>query len=678
MDAVELPYPVDFAATSKLMGSEGYGRDGVTMKELEACESDRVSAIVNPSSECCSSFLGDKAVARAINASEFPSWDKIPRPEPCKQEIQLPLNQGEALSGIFHDSGKNGILLTPKTEGLQLERKAGKVSRSGSLYPKRPRVVQLQDPITQAGVDGIKDASHKLQKTHVVKQKNNFCGKRGDKRSLRVPSKTKYDSSSVKSGLTNFASGAGGNNFLGAYGLKSDNHDVTKHLDDLSLDKLLDGNYQCPSLGKDKGKKAANLNESFLPSIRKACSILQPFPRTVLPENIAEMDSCSNKKMSQWLLSSISNEASGVNCDTRESSVIDVPSSNEVSCMKPETPANPLNLQLHQPKEILQRLALPPPKDLDSLLLDAAKTSSSSKNIPESRSGKQISRRVNLPPFPWSHSSSGSGRNCSDAVKLSTTRSTCEGRWVKVGKNFTSSPGSATSNFMDLELLAYDHSLVPPGLKTSSNNKISPNITLNPNKRERDSSALTCSKGPGGKGNHPRNAGHCPKLLVAAQTLCDMATRTLRPNQDRMGWPKKSSQKVMKARKLKPNEKTEEAHVTAVAAVARCSNLARSDDQIIPSKKPRLSNNHNNKKDLNGIRKEVFNWSSTLKSSRSSPSKTLKDYIADARHSTSNVVKQSSLMPPPPARVSENASSNLQKLRKSMTIEWNRGRDRLS
>lgn len=60
MDAVELPLPVDVAAASKLMGSEGSARAGVTVKELEACDSDGVSVLVSPSIECCSSFLSEK------------------------------------------------------------------------------------------------------------------------------------------------------------------------------------------------------------------------------------------------------------------------------------------------------------------------------------------------------------------------------------------------------------------------------------------------------------------------------------------------------------------------------------------------------------------------------------------------------------------------------------------
>lgn len=49
MDAVELPFPVDVAAAPKLMGPEGFVRAGVTVKEVEARGSDRVSIIVNHS-----------------------------------------------------------------------------------------------------------------------------------------------------------------------------------------------------------------------------------------------------------------------------------------------------------------------------------------------------------------------------------------------------------------------------------------------------------------------------------------------------------------------------------------------------------------------------------------------------------------------------------------------------
>lgn len=116
----------------------------------------------------------------------------------------------------------------------------------------------------------------------------------------------------------------------GVHGLKSDNNDITKHVDDLPLNELLDGTYKNPSIGKDKGKKPANVNDSFLHSVRKACSILQ-LPRTVHPQHIAEVDSHSEMKMSSLPLSTTSVVANGVNGDKGESSISDLSSSNKVS-----------------------------------------------------------------------------------------------------------------------------------------------------------------------------------------------------------------------------------------------------------------------------------------------------------------------------------------------------------
>ncbi|XP_062074450.1 uncharacterized protein LOC133778510 isoform X2 [Humulus lupulus] len=606
-------------------------------------------------------------------------------PELRKQDNQLFSNQGESLSEVLQDRSKNGLLLTPKAEGVQSERKAGKVSRSSSNFcAKRPRVVKLQDP-PLVGVEGIKDMSHKLtscslkgtcsDKTQLVKQKSNLNSKRGDKRSLRVPLKTKFDSFSMKAGLTSFGSASGGNNFFGVYGLKSDNHDVTNLVDDLPLNELLHGSYQPPSLGKDKGKKATVVNESFLHSLRKSCSLLQ-LPRPV-SQNIVEIDSCSNKKMSAWLLNSVSVEASGVNSDTGDSSLIDVLSSNKDTCIKSEAPDNPPELLLHQPKEILQRLALPPPKDLESLLLDAAKPTLSSKNTADLRSGKQMSRRVSLPPFQWSHTSSGHCRTSSDVVKLSTSKGTCQGRWLKIGKEIKSSFGIVTSKFTDLESLTYDQSLVPSGLKVACvDNVTSPQEPTSLTGRGCDSEA-TCLKESGGKVNNPGNAGHSPRLYAAARTLYDIATGSPRQSLDRIiSWPKKSSQKTMKARKLKYNGKTEESQLP-LASVFRPENLARIEE-IVPfsSKKPKLSN-INHKRDPNHVKKETLKWS-TPRSSRSSPSRTGKDIIAGYPRHTTNILKQSSMMPPPAppvVRVSDIATNSQQKLRK-LPLEWNRGRDR--
>lgn len=71
--------------------------------------------------------------------------------------------------------------------------------------------------------------------------------------------------------------------------MKSDNRDVTKDLNDLSLSELLDGSYACPVGSKDKGKKATTLNENVLHSVRKACSLFE-LPRTQSPDGDNKTD----------------------------------------------------------------------------------------------------------------------------------------------------------------------------------------------------------------------------------------------------------------------------------------------------------------------------------------------------------------------------------------------------
>lgn len=73
-----------------------------------------------------------------------------------------PSKLDEDLSRHLHDRGRNGFLLNSGAESEQLQRKSGKVSKTGNLHSKRPRITQLEDSISVAGVDGIKDMSDKL------------------------------------------------------------------------------------------------------------------------------------------------------------------------------------------------------------------------------------------------------------------------------------------------------------------------------------------------------------------------------------------------------------------------------------------------------------------------------------------------------------------------------------
>ncbi|XP_021679381.2 uncharacterized protein LOC110664131 isoform X2 [Hevea brasiliensis] len=671
MDAVELNYPVDVAAT-KLMGSEGSGGDRVTVMEAEAaaCESSR---------ELCNSLRSEKVTSTA-NFLESTPLNKAPDSELCRHASQLPSFLSEGVSKQRRCDGANGPSRVPRPEEVQVQRKSGQMSRSGSGCHKRPWIALSEDTTGPAAVDDTKVPSDKLgshptkcdsqEKAHSSRQKNNCGSKRGDRRNFKVSTKVKYDSFSVKASLANFNSAAAGNNLFGLYGLKTDVHDITKLVDDLSLNDLLQGTYECPSLGKDRGKKATNTTEHILHSVRKACSILQ-LPTSVQFHNFAEIDTYSNEKVPTCQSSSISIVGNG---DNGDSSTTDLSSSNKLqdSCGRSEIPANLLNFSFDQPKDTLERLALPPPKDLESLLLDAAKPAVSSRNAPDPRTGKQTSRRPSLSPFPWSQTFSGHCRTNSDAVKLLASRSTCQGRWVKMG-NSLNSLGITSSCFTNLESFAYDETLVPssgPKLAILESNFAS---SMSVTHCEWGSSIAaasmtchihlgnTCMKESSLNLKNEGNVEHCPRVLAAAQTLCEITTSTSRLNQVGMKWPKKPSQKVMKARKSKSNEKHEELFAS--------STLIRNVDQTLTSKRPRLSTSEN-KKDvvhINGVRKGPINWS-TPKSSRSSPNKSVRD-------SSAYSVKQSCMMPPP-AKVLNRACNGQQKVRKLMRMDWNRERDR--
>ncbi|KAL5749971.1 hypothetical protein ACOSP7_024574 [Xanthoceras sorbifolium] len=687
MDAVELGYLVD---VPRLMGSEGFGKARVTVNEAEvvgagagACESSsRVSFLVNS----CTTFLRQKDVTSTVNDSESALWDKIPETELHKHDNQLPGIQAEDSFEQVQSRGSNCPSSTSRSEFVQVQRKAGKVSRSSSGGSKRPRLAQLEDNMSSAGVDDIKDISdivgpcptkcNSLEKSQIAKQKNNCSGRRGDKRNFKVPMKAKYDTFSMKAGLASFSSAAGGNNLLGLYGLKSDARDVTNHVDELPLKDLLDGSlYDCPSLTKDKDKKAANRNENFLLSVRKACTIL-PLSKPVQSPNFAEMDGSSCKKLLVSPPSSVCLVSSGVNSDKKDSSATNLSSCDKESCSKPGTPVNPLDFPLYQPKDIFERLALPPPKDLEALLLEATKPSASSRTNSDIRSGKLISRRPSLPPFPWSHTFNGHCRTNSDAVKLLTSRTTCQGQWARI-ESSAISHGTPTDCFTNLELLTYDQSLVPPSTSVSI-----PWHEWGSSLTSSKASLVNLASGVGPKNQVP--AEHCPKVLAAAQTLCDMATQSLRRNPNgSIKWPKKPSQKAMKARKSKSFEKPEELSSTGQMSLLASDNLLRGGvNHMTPSKRPKLSTGEN-KKDLchiNGVRKGSIDWS-TPKSSRSSPNRSVRDLIAEGRHSSVDVPRQSCMMPPPapgPSRISDKASNSQQKQRKIMPTDWdNRGRDRV-
>ncbi|XP_038725320.1 uncharacterized protein LOC120016559 isoform X2 [Tripterygium wilfordii] len=399
----------------------------------------------------------------------------------------------------------------------------------------------------------------------------------------------------------------------GVYGLKPDIQDITKLIDDLSLNTLLDGSCTYPSLGKDKGKKPT---DNIMLSIGKACSILQ-LPSLRQPQNFAEVEDY---------------------CTLAEA----------------EDSIKLLDFQLCKPKDVLKRLVLPPPKDLESLLLDAIKRAVSSRNTPDMRSRKQMSRRASLPPFPWSHTFNGHCRINSDATKLLTSKSTCQGRWVRI-QSSAISLSTGTGCFANLESLVYDESLVPSEERSLGvkENSTTPSVPLGLSWGKMGSSSpATCSRAScasqdsGGELKYQANVEHSPASLAAAQTLYDMATNTLRRNQEGIvRWTKKPSEKAMKGCKSKLSEKAEELFSTRFA-VRESDDLAASRigaDQMMPSKRTKVGHSKvENKSEIGSTkyaRKRPANWL-TQRSNGSAPNKSVSHLIAETSHSGAVIVKQ--------------------------------------
>lgn len=115
----------------------------------------------------------------------------------------------------------------------------------------------------------------------------------------------------------------------GFFGLKSDVHEVTKLVNDLSLREILEGSYKCPTLGKEKGKKAVNANEPIMQSVRKVCSMRQTV-KSSKSLNISDLDISGDKKVCSPFLSSASLGGSGIDGDCGDPSSVELASSNEV------------------------------------------------------------------------------------------------------------------------------------------------------------------------------------------------------------------------------------------------------------------------------------------------------------------------------------------------------------
>ncbi|KAJ8426440.1 hypothetical protein Cgig2_001699 [Carnegiea gigantea] len=711
MEGVELAIP-SVVHVPKLMGSEVILGARVCATEAEAPESDGVSQFsVHKIDDCCS-IAGRRGIS---GASEPCSQIKKGETELYKASGLLPREETEDSSrGLDH-----GIIIGSATsisgfDGKTIQRKVGKAQRNGNGPFKKLRMSQVDNLLPQAEADDTKMESDKLgshlvkcsnagyhiaifntdglihwtinsqksttesDKSQAIKQKNTINARRGDRKNAKVPVKAKYDTFLLKAGLQSLSPASGGTSAFGTHGLKPEVHDVTKLVDDISLDELLNGSHKCSNLGKDTANQEANGNGNILDSVIKACSILR-LRGLQQGKQTEESDIHVNKKIP--LLSSSCNRSAANSHDGDESSLAASLSKcskdQESPRLKAKASADK-NRDAHfcQPREVLERLALPP-RDLESLLQDAVKPVATAK-VADSRCAKPLSTRVSLPPFPWSHSFNGHHKSNNDAIK-SSNRSICQGRWVRIRSEASFTGAGAAESLLDLDSLTYDDGLVPSGklkyelpeIERSSSSTVAQHSSQH-NLPSAVSSAVPYRPqvSENIRDSKLKAAVHSPRVMAAAQTLCDMATHCLKQNSNGiLKWPKQPSLKAMKARKSR--EPGEEPSTLKLETTRNYE--ARVGDHGSSAKKPKLSG-FERTHDFSHFQAVIgLSSVSAPRSSRPSPIKLFRDPVSEARQSNGSFPKPSFTVPPPP-RVLDRSTYNSQKPRKLAPVDWNRSR----
>ncbi|VYS49930.1 unnamed protein product [Arabidopsis thaliana] len=666
MDGLKISCPVDVSLPAKLMGSEGCG-GGVRVSSNKAdnnCDKARVSIGVNSSIERCSSAsINKKGAGSSSGASDSSLWRKLMHSHDFVHDRLTKLRVDNS------SEPQNGYSPIASPESAESPRKRGKLSRSssGNGTPRRTKLILLDETVRTQRDNDTKEicgqgSTSCLDKPFVVKQRSTYNGKRGDKRISKVPVRT----------LSTINSATGENAFFGAYGLKPAINDVTKLVEDFSLKSLLEGSYECPSLGKDKMKKSENTNNTLLSVVKNVWSIL-PTKRPVQSQSSTELDTCLSRTLGSPPSSISATLPNSENIDKVNALDGDLSSSSKDHCINSEIPSTPLSFPLCDAGDVLKRLGLPPSKDLDSLLQDASKPSHNSKNnLDQQRSAKPP--HSGLPHFPWSQPFNGSSRTNSEAAKLVTCKTLCQGRWLRIADTSMSSPEGITDNFANLESLTFNQNLVPPllkqtitGVKTSQTKFAN---TISCQCAEASVSTLQNSffvpKEPEGSPDVEDDALSCPQLLEAARTLCDIAVQSANHDNPNgiLRWPKKLSQKSMKARKSKLIEKPLERHRTTVSSIdLNSSNNNNNKNHVRKDSAAEHNHHHHHHHPKPSKRLKL----STMENKKRSFPSSSSPIESDRKHSSSSKFKNHSRMmlpPPPPTRTLQKSSTYPQKARK--------------
>ncbi|KAJ4788829.1 hypothetical protein LUZ62_040075 [Rhynchospora pubera] len=510
MDAVELPMPTSLV-NPKVVLQDLSGRAVGT--EIRGSENSDASVPSRGRDSACSSSRSD--VKYPLQSPDRFSKRPADFLVPLKLGTNSnPSSRSETSSRRPFNGESSMILSLPKQDNKALQKRSVKMLTvlPCSTTGKRPKVEQGEVAL------GMEiDDSKISENVRVLKHKRCVEGKRTDRKHLRNGIRSKHDFSTSKSGFINFDSTFGGNSILGMYGLKPDPHDITKNMQEPSLEELLEGGEvtgkYTTSASREKGKRpAVCTKDEFLIFIRKAYSML-PVP--------TDSASGNNRKDSGAVSSSVVVES-----DNKVQS-----SDDPVLLSKDSSQVRYKNTELHQPKDVLRRLTLPQDRDLNSLLVSLTITSTPCQN-PVNYTPLHGS---SLPPLPWSTAPSGTHKPIFYSGKVP---------WVKICSDLTSQ--EPAFSLFDLEKMEKE---VPceekiPGLGTDSTCK----------KEHPDNCHTDNHDNVAGVSGQTTKQVHSPTTMRAAEILCEISSSSDSCNKQKhtngaVCWSNSTSQLTVKARK---------------------------------------------------------------------------------------------------------------------------------
>ncbi|CAN6231161.1 unnamed protein product [Urochloa humidicola] len=455
----------------------------------------------------------------------------------------------------------------------------------------------------------------------------------------------------------------------GAHGLKSDVHDITNHVDNLSLSELLDGTYKYSSLGRDKGKKVLRTKDELLVSVRKAFSML------------SDMDHCNGKDANSVLSTKLPSSSTS-SYDVKEQC-----GGKPLPLVKDSSQINVCDTALRPPKDILSCLTLPHGQDLDSLLSTGIESTAAKPDLPS-----MTVHGATLPPFPWSHSQAGGYRQSVDCGKHGSSKSNSQWQWVRVGSNLTLNYEDSSVHKIDDLLQEMDAAKLSTmecdvrynlcGMESTSGSLVQ-NIHSRKIGNENGQQPQSVDHGDSSDGFQKYDSEHSllktpqvsPKIQRAAEILCDMRRSTESwtaqgYSNGAIKWPKSPSEKVMKARKA-----------TSQFGTAESSSGSRNNDATWNGShhSTKKVDRKNDSGRLNNPSKGIIRWPVPIEDG-ASPVRSERGLMLDTRQPHGNGGRH-------PVQASSQARlekeyENQQKLRKATltsslgSADWNRERNR--